>query len=127
MRVLVVDDEPRVRAALRVMLEVLGFEVAEAGDGRSAAQALGDAPADVILCDLFMPEKDGLELLRELRPAASGARVIVMSGGGNLHGQVNLLPLATALGAKAVLHKPVVLSELRAALQIALATPPPTG
>ena len=72
MRVLVVDDEPRVRAALRVMLEVLGFEVVEAGDGRSATRALGDAPADVILCDLFMAGQDGLELLRELRPAASG-------------------------------------------------------
>ena len=127
MRVLVVDDEAAVRTAARVMLEGLGHEVAEAADGRAAVRALGAAPADVILCDVFMPGRDGLELLRELRPAASGARVIAMSGGGEFHGRVDLLPLAEGLGARGVLYKPFTARALRAAIQTALGDPLPAS
>ncbi len=119
-RVLLVDDDAKVRAALRIMLEDEGFEVAEAGDGDQALRAIRRQGADVILCDVCMPKRGGLDLLRDLRPEKSGIRVVAMSGGGDYHGTVNLLPLATALGAQAVLHKPCSQHELRAALDRAL-------
>ncbi len=120
-RILVVDDDADLRAAVRVMLGPAAFEVSEAPDGQAGLWAFRDRPFDLVLCDLFMPERDGLEVLRALAGEFAGARVILMSGGGEFHGTVNLLPLATALGAATVLHKPFVRAELLDAVRRALA------
>jgi CheY-like chemotaxis protein len=110
-RILVVDDDPNLRTAIRRMLEPEGFEIEEASDGRNAMRAFRARPADLVLCDVFMPEKDGFELLRELAWEFSGARVVAMSGGG-FRGKMNLLPMAQPLGAAAVLYKPFERAEL---------------
>ena len=110
-RILVVDDDPNLRTAIRRMLEPEGFEIEEASDGRNAMRAFRARPADLVLCDVFMPEKDGLEVLRELAREFSGARVVAMSGGG-FRGRMNLLPMAQGLGAAAVLYKPFERAEL---------------
>lgn len=124
MRVLVVDDQPQIRKAVRTLLADDGFEISEAIDGEAAERILSENGADVVLCDVFMPERDGLELLRRLRPRTSGVRIIAMSGGGEFHGTVDLLPLATALGAVGVLHKPFTREELLAAIARATSTNP---
>jgi CheY-like chemotaxis protein len=120
MRVLVVDDEAEVRAAVRAMLAGAGYEVAEAGDGAEAVRTLRRSPADVVVCDLFMHGKDGLELIRELRGGFPGVKVIAMSGGG-ADGALDLLPLALQLGASGVLYKPfdqvVALAAINRALR----------
>src|ERR1700724_2876572 len=103
-RILVVDDDPNLRTAIRRMLEPEGFEIEEASDGRNAMRAFRARPADLVLCDVYMPEKDGLEVLRDLAREFSGGRVVAMSGGG-FRGTMNLLPMARILGA-AVLCKP---------------------
>ncbi len=118
MRVLVVDDEVRLRSAVRVMLADTGIEVSEAADGDEAIQRIEQERPDVVLCDVFMPSRDGLEVLRYLLPVSSGVRVVAMSGGGDFHGPVNLLPVAKALGAVAVLHKPFTKVELLAAIRL---------
>src|SRR5437660_632768 len=105
MRVLVVDDDVQLRGAVRAMLEELGHEVTETANGAEALRAFRRLGADVILCDVYMPERDGLEVLRALRAGPPGARVVSMSGGGNFHGTVDMLPLAGVMGAVAVLHK----------------------
>jgi CheY-like chemotaxis protein len=119
-RILIVDDDPILRTAIGLMLEGTNFEIEEAADGRSALRILRARPADLILCDVFMPEKDGLEVLREVPREFAGIKVVAMSGGGAFHGTVNLLPLAACLGAAGVLHKPFEQAELLKVIRQAL-------
>src|SRR6201986_760762 len=66
-QVLVVDDEPHIRAVLRGYLEAEGFAVAEAADGEAAVGAVRRQPPDLVLLDVVLPGADGLEVLRQLR------------------------------------------------------------
>lgn len=66
-QVLVVDDEPHIRAVLRGYLEAEGFPVAEAADGESAVDAVRRHPPDRVLLDIVLPGEDGLEALRQIR------------------------------------------------------------
>src|ERR1700733_6473018 len=111
MRVLIVDDDKGLRSLLRLVFEEAGYQVAEAGDGHEAIRLLRHQDADLILCDVFMQGMGGLDFLRQLNPTISGSKVVVMSGGGEFHGTVNLLPVASFLGAVAVLHKPFLPAE----------------
>ena len=95
---------PKVRETFRVMLERAGCEVAEAGDGEEGIRAFRAGRPDVVVCDLFMPGRDGLELIRDLRREAPDARIVAMSGGG-FGDTLDMLPVAQRLGA-AVLYKP---------------------
>jgi CheY-like chemotaxis protein len=101
-RILIVDDDLFLRAALRNMLELDGYEIEEASDGQDAVRKFRAHPADLVLCDMFMPKTDGLEVLRELASELVGANIIAMSGGG-YGGTVDVLPIARHLGAAAVL------------------------
>lgn len=105
MRILVIDDEPDIRAAVRTMLAGSGYEVAEAGSRAEAVCALRLVGADLVLCDLFLPDADGADLIRELRRDFPGLKVVAMSGGGT-DGAVDLLPEARDRGADGVLYKP---------------------
>jgi CheY-like chemotaxis protein len=122
MRVLIVDDDVKVRAALRVLLETAGFEVVEAGDGQEGARAYRRQAADVVLCDLFMPGRDGLELIRDLRREFPGVKIVAMSGGG-FKGTVDMLPVARFFGAASVLYKPFDQAAAVAALERILQAP----
>jgi CheY-like chemotaxis protein len=115
-RVLVVDDDARVRTVPRVLLEEAGLDVLEAGDGVAALRAMHDGGIDLVLCDLFMPDLDGLELLRALRREFPETKVIAMSGGG-FGGTVDLLTVARLLGASEILAKPFVQRTLLAAVE----------
>jgi DNA-binding response OmpR family regulator len=123
-RIILVDDDPHLRTAIRRMLEPERFEIEEASDGRNAIRAFRVRPADLVLCDVFMPENDGLEVVRELAREFSGARVVAMSGG--FRGTLNLLPMAQALGAADVLYKPFQRAELLAVVRRLLSTPRPS-
>lgn len=80
-RILVVDDDPVSRSILRGMLEGTGHSVEEAGDGVQAMKAYRRAPFDLVITDIFMPEKEGVELVREMRQEFPGVRIIAVSGG----------------------------------------------
>jgi CheY-like chemotaxis protein len=114
MRVLVVDDDAAVRGAVRALLEGAGFAVAEAADGGAALRALRGDPADAVLSDLYMPGRDGLELIRELARAAPRVRVVAMSGG---PAAGDMLRAARFLGAAEILAKPFDRAALLAALR----------
>jgi CheY-like chemotaxis protein len=122
MHILVIDDDPRTRAAVRLMLEDAGAEVREAADGAAALPAYRQRPADVVLCDLFMPHADGLEAIVTLRRDYPDVKVIAMSGGG-FNGIVDLLPVACHLGASGILHKPFDQTTLLSAIERALQEP----
>src|ERR1051326_7841224 len=96
-RILVVDDDALLRGALRVALEAAGYEVIEAGDGRAALRAYHERGADLLLVDLFIPEPDGLEVIRSVRAEVPDAKIIAMSGGGRQ--KLDLLAAAEAFGA----------------------------
>ena len=103
--ILVIDDEDGVRRVICKVLVRDGHEVMEAADGRIALSMVRDSPPDLVICDLFMPEMDGVEVLRELRREHPHLQVVAISGGA-YRGQVQLLDVAKGLGAAAVVDKP---------------------
>jgi len=110
-RILIVDDDAQVRATLQVMLERAGYETDEASDGKQAMRRQREEPADLIIMDLIMPEKDGLETIMEILKDTPAAKIIAISGGGRqLPG--NLLLTAQLLGAAEVFSKPINRVEL---------------
>jgi CheY-like chemotaxis protein len=115
-RVLVVDDDADVRTVARVMLENAGIVVVEADGGTAGIRAFRDAGADLVLCDLFMPGLDGLEVIRALCREFPDMKVIAMSAGG-FGGTVDLLAVARHLGAAGVLHKPFTQEALVEAVE----------
>ena len=103
--ILVVDDEPQVRAMLSLFLRKSGFEVSEAKDGDEALRIVSSADIALIILDLIMPGKEGLETLTALRKNGSETKVIAVSGGAKTV-STDFLPIAQKLGADAVLKKP---------------------
>jgi CheY-like chemotaxis protein len=119
-RILIIDDEAAVRKVLRQMLEKEGHEVAEAEDGNAGVQRYQEHPTDLIITDLLMPGKEGMETIVELRKTWPEVKIIVISGGGRMN-QANLLTMARFLGAVKTLGKPFERQELLAVVQEVLA------
>jgi CheY-like chemotaxis protein len=76
------DDDGTLRGAIRVALEAAGYEVLEAADGRAGLRLQREQGADLVLVDIFMPERDGLEVIRALRAEQARPTIVAMSGGG---------------------------------------------
>jgi len=114
-RILVIDDDALLRRAIRVVLEAAGYDVIEAGDGTAALRVYREHGADLLLVDLFIPEPDGLEVIRTVRAEVPGAKIIAMSGGGSL--KLDLLAAAAAFGASRTLWKPFVPDVLLGAVR----------
>ena len=112
-RILVVDDDEVVRNVLRGKLESCGHEVVEASDGKQAMERLSEGVFDVVITDILMPERDGLETLLHVRKTHPGVKVIAITGAGtSLH-----LDNARNLGASRVFAKPFKLEEIAAAVR----------
>jgi two-component system KDP operon response regulator KdpE len=114
--VLVVDDEPAIRRFLRLSFDAEGYQVAEAGDGRSALDSLQRTPADILILDLGLPDIDGLEIIRELRERGSPIPIIVLSSRTDERAKVQALDL----GADDYVGKPFGIEELLARIRSAL-------
>ncbi len=116
--VLVVDDEPEIRNTVQEILEDEGFEVETAEDGASARSARHNRRPDLILLDIWMPDVDGITLLKEWSSSedAEDLPIIMMSG----HGTVETAVEATRLGAYDFLEKPLSLAKLLLTLNNAL-------
>jgi CheY-like chemotaxis protein len=116
--ILVVDDEPGIRSVLKRFLAKSGYTVLESPNGRDALEQLRQCKVDLLISDIVMPERDGLEVLRSLRKEFPGLRVIIISGA--FEGR--FLRIAEMLGARATLHKPLRLNLLLDAVRQVLAT-----
>ena len=120
--ILIIDDEPQIRSMLKLMLERDGYEVAEAPDGREGIKIHRQNPADLIITDLIMPNKDGIGMIIELKKEFPDVKIIAMSGGG-LNKPEGYLRGAKKLGAACTLTKPIDRDELLRAIKDVLKTP----
>lgn len=107
--ILVVDDEESVRHLLRQVLESVGYRVQEATNGIEAIEAYNLEPAALVIMDIIMPEKEGIETILELRQAYSDIKIIAISGSGE---ESPYLMMAKHLGADYILDKPFSPEEL---------------
>ena len=115
-RILIIDDEASIRKPLRVILERAGHEVVSAANGSEAVRLWRQRAGDMVITDIHMPEKNGLETIIELRQIAPQARILAMSGG-DLNARVDVLGDATLLGAVHTISKPFTLDEMLRAVE----------
>ncbi len=115
-RILVIDDEGEIRSLLRQVLERLGYEVEEAPDGKTGIDMYRKGSIDLIITDVVMPEKDGMEAIQELRGDFPHVKIIAVSGGARV-GPYSYLMMAQRLGADRIFSKPIDRGELVAAVQ----------
>lgn len=119
-RILVIDDDADQREFYRMVLEEADYEVMEAQDGEKGLRLYCKHPCELVITDIFMPEKEGIETILELRRDFPLVKIIAVSGGGIKGGYAgepgaNLaLETAKDLGADRILHKPVQLTRFLA-------------
>jgi DNA-binding NtrC family response regulator len=110
-RILIVDDDPSIRRTLQALLKKAGYEVMLAHDGNEAVRLWRDHGGDLVITDLHMPGKDGIQTIVELLSHTPGVRIIAMSGGGQTK-RLDLLGNATLLGAVLTIEKPFTIDEM---------------
>lgn len=110
-RILVIDDDHVIRASLSEMLGLSGFEVRNAADGKEGLLLMDEAPADLVITDIVMPEQEGLETILQLRQRYPQTKIIAISGGGTDAGRA-YLQAAHCLGAERTLSKPFPFRDL---------------
>jgi DNA-binding NtrC family response regulator len=115
-RILIIDDESQIRSMLRLMLERVGYEVDEAPDGIEGIRQYREDPADLIITDLIMPNKDGIGMIIDLKKEFPKVKIIAMSGGG-VNRPEGYLDGAKKLGATRTLTKPIDRDEMLEAVK----------
>jgi CheY-like chemotaxis protein len=113
--ILIVDDDETGRRIIAEVLATAGYEVAEAANGREALKLLAERPTDLLLTEIVMPEREGLQLIQDVRKLHPETRIVAMSG--NLRAG-NYLSIARVLGASQTLRKPLAVSELLRSLRV---------
>ena len=124
-RILVIDDNSLVRETIKAMLEWGGHDVSTAVDGEDGCVQFSRSQFDLVICDMFMPGKDGIETVKEPRGAAPAIPIIGMTGGGSYRAVSNLDPdgllrMARVLGATQTIPKPFKKGDLLTAVQACL-------
>ncbi len=104
-RILIIEDDDEVRALLESLLAREGHEVESAANGKHGVAAFQARPFDLVITDIIMPEKDGIEAIMDLRRGRPGLKLIAISGGGRVEPD-NYLHSAQLLGADRTLRKP---------------------
>ena len=116
-RILIIDDDDQFRSMLRKMLEKAGYnDIEEATNGSIGMKLFREDPFDVVITDIIMPDKEGIEMITELTRDYPNIKIIAMSGGGRI-GPQGYLEMAEHLGASRTLAKPFKHSDLIAAVQ----------
>jgi DNA-binding NtrC family response regulator len=118
-RIMVVDDDAGIRRSLHTLLSRAGHEVLQAADGLEAIRLWRTGGADLVITDLHMPNKDGIQTILELLTHTPGVPIIAMSGGGQTK-RLDLLGNVTLLGSVLTIEKPFTLSEMMSVVRRAL-------
>lgn len=121
-RILVIDDATEARRFVRFALQSAGHEVLEAAEGGEGLRIFLEEGPDLVICDIFMPGKDGLETIRAMLASRHDLPMIVISGGG-ASGDMDFLRFASLFGARRTLSKPFAVQELLAAVDECLDAP----
>ncbi len=104
-KVLIIDDNDAVRGTIARLLELAGYETVSAGDGNEGLVRMRQDRPDLIITDIIMPVKEGIETIRQILVEQPCAKIIANSGGGR-HGNMDFLEAARKLGAIDVIEKP---------------------
>jgi len=120
--ILVIDDDKLMCLALAKILISAGYNVVQASDGEEGLKLYRSQDFDLVITDLIMPDKEGIQIIRELRKENSRIRIIAMSAGGR-GGATDYLKWARLMGAKQCLSKPIKREDLLDAVQTVLALP----
>jgi CheY-like chemotaxis protein len=118
-KLLVIDDEDLNRRLYSHILTAAGYSVLVAENGDDAMKILGHQAVDLVLTDLYMPEREGIETIQAIRRTLPATRIVAMSGSGG----PTLLRMARMLGADASLRKPIPPAELVSVVHLLLSTP----
>jgi DNA-binding response OmpR family regulator len=110
--VCVIDDDEQVRTTLTEILRHAGYAVVQASDGDMGIEVVGKNSPEIVITDIIMPNREGIETIRELRSRFPAVRILAISGGGSKSSSTDFLELAYALGADDVLAKPFRMAEL---------------
>ncbi len=121
--VMIVDDDQQILKLLSEIIKKEGHQVVPAEDGEFAIQLFQQQPTDMVITDLLMPNKEGLELIQELRSIRPELKIIAYSGGGQMQPD-NYLDFAKGMGADRVFSKPIPIKELTTAVSELLAELP---
>jgi DNA-binding response OmpR family regulator len=108
-RILIIEDTQEEREMLQEMLGTQGHDVVVAPNGEEGLAVYREEPVDLVITDIIMPKKDGVETIRELRREDPDIKVIAITGA---RGTFNRLPAAEYVGAHRTLMKPFMMSEL---------------
>ncbi|MFC1524084.1 response regulator [Thermodesulfobacteriota bacterium] len=120
-RILVVDDNHLVRKLLGEIIESAGYEIFEAENGKLALKVFRENPFDLVITDIFMPEVDGLEIIKALHGDYPDVKIIAISGDSALAPD-NYLRLAEDCGAFRIFSKPIKVDDLLNAIEEAITT-----
>ncbi len=112
-KILLVDDDDLIQITFQDVLESRGHCVTVANNGSDALRKLSDAAPEILITDLIMPDKDGIELILEVKQLHPNIKIVAISGGGRMQ-KTELLTTAQKLGADFCLKKPISPKELLA-------------
>ena len=115
-RILVIDDDVHVLDMLYESLTCEGYDVLRASNGEKGLKIFRREPVDLIITDLFMPEKEGIETIIELRQDFPDVKIIAISGGGRI-GTKDYLQMAKIFGVQRTFTKPVARDQLLEAIR----------
>lgn len=115
--ILILDDEAPTRAVLRDILEEDGHHIREAADGQAGLALYRESPADLVITDILMPERDGMDVTLALTREFLDARVIAMTGATD---DQNFLNVAKLFGARRVIQKPFTPDAIRRVVRYTL-------
>jgi CheY-like chemotaxis protein len=121
-RILVMDDDTQMRQMLRQTLERAGYEVIEASDGQKGIDLFRQEPTDLVITDIIMPEKEGVETVIELKRDFPDVKIIAISGGSRGIDSQGCLSYVKGLGISHVFTKPFERKELLETVQELLVT-----
>lgn len=110
-QILVIDDEPDILKLISKILEKAGYKVMTAENGRLADKLFNEHPFDLVITDIVMPQKEGLEIILQLKENSPDTKILAISGGGKIE-FAEYLDAARATGAHAIVKKPFEISHL---------------
>ena len=110
-RILIIEDDHHILLMIKKMLEKEGFEIKLASNGKEGLDLFKKISVDLVITDIIMPEKEGLETIREMKKLRPDLKIIAMSGGGKISAD-NYLDTAKIFGASEILAKPFTRKQL---------------
>jgi DNA-binding response OmpR family regulator len=119
-RILVIDDDEIVNEMLVQLLTEAGYEAESARDGSLGMKLFAAKPFDLVVADIVMPDRDGIETIRDIRRTSKTIPIISMSGGGKIMNAERYLELATTLGANHAVQKPIDTEEFLGVIRMCL-------